>query len=93
MVAFGAAQGVSSLVSGWTNSLTPAQVAATNAQAAANQAAANLQTQQLKNLQSPKAVASSSPVTGSVPLVPSMQPAPGLINQAAQSSPVTGKPA
>jgi hypothetical protein len=90
MVAFGAVQGVSSLLSGWTSSLTPAQVSQLNAQAAANQAAANFTDQQTANLQQPKAVATLAPVTGTPQqLVPNG--GPGFINQQAQTL-VTGKP-
>lgn len=93
-IAFGALQGASSLLSGWTSTLTPAQVAALNAQAASNQAAANLTTQQTANLAMPKAVASSAPVTGAPqPLVPALQQQPGFINQAPSPSMVTGRAA
>ena len=90
VVAFGALQAGSSLLSGWTSTLTPAQVAQLNAQAASNQAAANFQNQQTANLQQPKAVASTSPVTG-VPqsLIPPGS-SPGFINNQAQHL-VTGK--
>ena len=65
-----------------------------NAQAAANQAAANFQTQQLSNMQAPKAVAASAPVTGTPQtLVPAQQQQPGFINQAPTTAAggVTGK--
>jgi hypothetical protein len=90
MVTFGAVQGLSSLLSGWTSSLTPAQVAQLNAQADANQAAANLTNQQAANLAQPKAIASTMPVTGTPqPLVP-VGSAPGFLNAQAQTL-VTGK--
>lgn len=84
-LAFGALQAGGSLLSGMTNTLTPAQVQALQAQSAANNAAASLAQQQAANLAAPKAVASSAPVTGTPPLVPGQQ---GLINAA--SRPVTG---
>ena len=84
-LAFGALQAGGSLLSGMTSTLTPAQVSALQAQAAANNAAAALTQQQAANLAMPKAVASSAPVTGTPPLVPGQQ---GLINRASQ--PVTG---
>lgn len=81
VVALGALQAGGSMLSGLTSTLTPAQVSALNAQAAANDAAAALTRQQTTNLAAPKAVASSAPVTGApAPLVP------GMINRA----PVTG---
>jgi hypothetical protein len=81
VVALGALQAGGSMLSGLTNTLTPAQVSALNAQAAANDAAASLTKQQTANLAMPKSVASSAPVTGTpAPLVP------GMINRA----PVTG---
>ena len=84
-LAFGALQAGGSALSGLTSTLTPAQVSALNAQAAANNAAAALATQQAANLNAPKSVAQSAPVTGTPPLVPGQQ---GLINRASQ--PVTG---
>jgi hypothetical protein len=90
VIAFGALQAGSSLLQGWTSSLTPAQVAALNAQAAANDSAAALTRQQTANLAGPKAVASSTPVTGTpAQLVPTPQ---GLINQPRPAQ-VTGAPA
>lgn len=80
------------LLEGMTSSLTPAQVAALNAQANANNAAADLTNQQRTNLAMPKAVASSTPVTGTPgPLIPpSGAPGgPGIINQP-RLAPVTG---
>lgn len=80
------------LLEGMTSSLTPAQVNALQAQANANNAAAALTQQQTANLNMPKAVASSTPVTGTPgPLVPpSGAPGgPGIINQP-RLAPVTG---
>jgi hypothetical protein len=92
VVTAGILQAGGSLLSGLTSTLTPAQVAALNAQANANNAAAALTQQQTANLAMPKAVASSTPVTGTPgQLVPSQPaPAPGLINSAPQLAPVTG---
>jgi hypothetical protein len=90
VVALGMLQAGGSLLSGWTSTLTPAQVAALNAQAASNNAATAMTNQQRTNLAMPKATASSSPVTGTPQqLVPS-SPA-GLINQPPPK--VTGAPA
>lgn len=84
VVTAGILQAGGSLLSGLTSTVTPAQVGALNAQAAANNAAAALAQQQLQNLQMPKSVASSTPVTGTPgTLVP---PSSGLIN----SAPKTG---
>ena len=67
-VAFGAMQAGGSLLSGLFNPLTTPQIAALNAQAAANRAAAALTQQQLSNMSAPLPVASrtssSPPVTG-----------------------------
>jgi hypothetical protein len=97
VVAFGALQAGGSLLSGLTSTLTPAQVGALNAQAAANDAAATLTKQQTANLAMPKSVASSAPVTGAPQqLVPSQPPqvaSAGLINQAPSRNLVTGAPA
>lgn len=90
MVAFGAVQGVSSLLGGWTSTLTPAQVAQLNAQAASNQAAANFQTQQTNNLNQPKATASTAPVTGAPQSLVPFGSAPGFMNNQAQHL-VTGR--
>lgn len=91
VAALGALQAGGSLLSGATSTLTPAQVSALNSQAAQNQAAANLLTQQQKNLQMPKAVASLAPVTGAPqPLVPPISS--GFINAAPRLAPVTGAP-
>jgi hypothetical protein len=91
----GAVQAGGSLLSGLTSTLTPAQVAAYNAQANANNAAAALTQQQTANLAMPKAVASSTPVTGTPGQLAPMQsvPAPGMINSAPKLPPVTGAPA
>lgn len=84
VVTAGILQAGGSLLSGLTSTVTPAQVGALNAQAAANNAAAALAQQQLQNLQMPKSVASSTPVTGTPgTLIP---PSSGLIN----SAPKTG---
>jgi hypothetical protein len=86
-VAMGVIQAGGSFISGMTSTLTPAQANAANAQAAANNAAAALTVQQTANLAMPKAVASSTPVTGTpAPLVPQ-----GLINQPPKIN-VTGAP-
>lgn len=87
----GALQTAGSFLSGATSTLTPAQVDALNAQAAANQAVAAQTTRQNTVLAMPKSVASSTPVTGAPgALVPST---PGLINSAPRLAPVTGAPA
>ena len=96
LVTYGALQAGGSLLSGLTSTLTPAQVAALNAQANANNAAAALTQQQTANLAMPKSVASSAPVTGKpqtlAPLPPT-PPAGGLINNPpAQQAQVTGGP-
>lgn len=83
------------LLSGLTSTVTPAQVNALNAQAAANNAAADLANQQRTNLAMPKAVATSAPVTGTPgPIIsPGGQPGgPGIINNQPQLAPVTGAP-
>lgn len=69
LLGMGAIQAVGSLVAGATNPLTPAQINQLNAQAAQNQAAANLQTMQNTNLAQPIPTASRA---NSAPL--------GLIN-------------
>ena len=95
------------MISGATSTLTPAQVSAYDAQAAANNAAAAQQRQQTAAMAMPKSVASSAPVTGTPQtLVPgTATPAPiaatgatmpttGLINQAPMTANnVTGAPA
>lgn len=94
VVALGALQAGGSLLSGATSTLTPAQVSALNAQAAANDAAAALTRQQTANLAAPKAVASSAPVTGTpAPLVPQAAQSAGMINNVPQQPPITGRPA
>lgn len=90
-VAFGALQAGSSLLQGLTSTLTPAQVSALQAQAAANDAAAALTNQQRANLAQPKAVATSTPVTGTPAQLVPTQPA-GFINQPKLPA-VTGVPA
>jgi hypothetical protein len=100
VIALGALQAGGSLLTGAFSTLTPAQVNAYNAQAAANDAAAAFTRSQTQNLQMPKSVAYSAPVTGSAQLVPiaaqptaapAAAPAPGFINQApVPSAPVTG---
>ncbi len=78
----GVVQAGSSFISGATNGLTPAQIAALNAQAQANQAAANLSNRQQANMAEPLPVASRAPpITGA--------PA-GLINTPPPRIPVTG---
>lgn len=92
LLTYGAVQAAGSFLSGATSSLTPAQVSALNAQAAANQAAANLATQQTANLAMPRAVATTAPVTGTpAPIIPP-RPA-GLINSTPRLAPITGVPA
>src|SRR5258708_28473075 len=91
LLAYGVLQAGGSLLSGAFSTLTPAQVTALQGQAAANDAAAALTNQQRTNLAAPKAVASSSPVTGTpAQLVPT--PA-GFLNQAPRQPAVTGAPA
>jgi hypothetical protein len=93
----GALQASGSLLSGLTSTLTPAQVAALQAQANANNAAAALTQQQTANLAMPKAVASSAPVTGTpgqiVPGATNGVAQTGLINSAPKVASVTGAPA
>lgn len=86
----GALQAGGNLISGWTSTLTPAQVALANAQAANNQAQANLTTQQTANLAQPRSVASLAPVTGTPSNIITTPP-PGIINGAAPVN-VTGAP-
>jgi hypothetical protein len=97
VVALGLLQAAGSGLSGAFSTLTPAQANAYNAQAAANDAAAAFTKSQTANLQMPKSVAASAPVTGTAQLVPiAAQPPPpaakpGFINQApVPSAPVTG---
>lgn len=93
LLSLGILQAGGSLLSGLTNTVTPAQVTALNAQAAANNAAAALTQQQTANLAMPKAVASSSPVTGTPQALVPPSTAPGFINQAPKQPLVTGAPA
>lgn len=79
------------LLEGAFSELDPAKINALNAQAAANDAAAALTRQQTANLAMPKAVASSTPVTGTPGAIIPPRPQQGLINQA-QLAPVTGAP-
>ncbi len=99
VVALGALQAAGSMLSGFSNTVTPAQVNSLNSQAAANDAATALVKQQTANLNMPKAVASSAPVTGQAQLVPTpLRPTPppqttqaGFINQnPVPSQPITG---
>jgi|SRR5580765_8158004 len=99
LVSLGVLQAGGSLISGWTSqSLTPAQIKAYEAQANANDAATALQKQQTANLAMPKAVASSTPVSGQAQLVPvNLRPPPvpspqgGFINAPPVTTPaVTG---
>lgn len=99
LTSLGVLQAAGSLVSGWTSqSLTPAQIKAYEAQANANDAATALQKQQTANLAMPKAVASSTPVSGQAQLVPvNLRPPPipapqgGFINAPPITAPaVTG---
>jgi hypothetical protein len=91
LATYGILQAGGSLLSGLTSTLTPAQVSALNAQAAANNAATALTTQQTANLAGPKSVAQSAPVTGTpatlVPGASQQAASSGFINQ-----PITGKP-
>ena len=76
-VTLGVLQAGGSFITGAFSSLTPAQVTELNARAAANNQAVAVSAQQQANLAMPKAVASSTPVTGTpAALVPQ-----GLINQ------------
>lgn len=76
----GAIQAAGSFIAGATSSLTPAQVNALKAQANMNQAAANLSTQQLSNIQSGIPTAARTPPAG-------------IVNATAQRPAVTGAPA
>jgi hypothetical protein len=78
------------------STVDPARVAAFQAQAAANNAAAALTALQTKNLSMPKAVASSSPITGAPgPIIPPSGQVGGLgiINSTPRLAQVTGVPA
>ena len=90
LLAYGVLQAGGSLISGLTSTLTPAQVTALNAQAAANQAAANLTTQQTQNLAQPRSAATLAPVTGA-PNNIITPPNAGIINGAPPVN-VTGAP-
>jgi hypothetical protein len=101
LIAYGAIQAGGALLSGLTSTLTPANVNQLNSQAALNDAAAAEQKMQTANLQMPKAVASSVPVTGTpqmlvppaTPPTPVVQPTgpAGFINQnPVPSQPITG---
>ena len=81
LLTYGVLQAGGSLLSGLTSTLTPAQVSQLNAQAAANQAAANLTAQQTANLAQPRPVATLAPVTGT-PNNIITPPTAGLINGA-----------
>jgi hypothetical protein len=90
-LALGALQGGGQFLSGLTSTITPAQVTALNAQAANNQAAANLTAQQAANLSQPKPIATLAPVTGAPnPIL--TPPTAGIINAAPRVN-VTGVPA
>ena len=86
VAALGVLQAGSSLLSGATSTLTPAQVAYYNANAANNNAAAALAQRQLATMSMPKATASLTPVSGT----PSALVPGGLINAAPRLAPVTG---
>lgn len=75
----GVVQAGSKLLEGMTSTITPAQVDAYNAQAAANNAQASMSNLQRTNLAAPKAVASSSPITGTPQ---QLIPGAGLLNAA-----------
>jgi hypothetical protein len=81
LLSYGALVAGGQLLQGLTSTLTPAQVSALNAQAASNQAAANLTTQQTANLAQPRSVATLAPVTGT-PNNIITPPAAGIINGA-----------
>jgi hypothetical protein len=86
MIGYGLIQAGGSLVSGLFNPVTPAQVGALNAQAAANRAATSLSTTQQANMAQPLPTA-SRPVASNVTGVPA-----GLINTPKPGA-VTGVPA
>ena len=86
VVAFGALQAGGSLLSGMTSTLTPAQVALANSQAAQAKSGAGLVSQQTANMAEAKAVAAPVAVTGTPAPILTGQP-PGLINS------ITGRPA
>jgi hypothetical protein len=91
-LAFGMLQAGGQFISGMTSTLTPAQVSALNAQAASNQAAANLTKLQTSNIASPRSIATLAPVTGKPGQPIIAQPSAGLINSAPQVN-ITGVPA
>ena len=91
LLSYGVLQAGGQLLSGLTSTLTPAQVGALNAQAASNQAAANLTTQQTQNLAQPRSTAALAPVTGA-PNNIITPPTAGIINGAPPVN-VTGAPA
>jgi hypothetical protein len=77
----GVIQAGAAFISGATSTLTPAQVAALQAQANANQAAANLSNRQLSNMSQP------------IPAATRTQAPPGLINtRLPPPNTVTGAP-
>jgi hypothetical protein len=92
LLAYGALQAGGQFLSGMTSTLTPAQVNLLNAQAASNQAAANLTAQQTTNLAQPKPIATLAPVTGQPGQPIIAQPTAGMINSAPRIN-VTGVPA
>lgn len=101
VVAMGVLQAGGSMLSSAFSGLTPAQINALNAQAAANDAATALVKRQAANMAMPKSVASLAPVTGTpAPLLPTPANAvtgavgqPGFINQPKGGPQVTGVPA
>lgn len=85
-LASGVVQAGMSFLSGATNGLTPAQIAALNAQAEANQAAANLSRMQQANMSGNLPVASRTPLVRSPPVTGAPAPV-GLINTPPQGGP------
>ena len=85
VAALGVTQVAGSFLTGLTSTLTPAQVAQYNAQAAANNATAALTKHQQQNLAMPKSVASSAPVTGTPQTL-----VPGATGADQSSRPVAG---
>jgi hypothetical protein len=92
LLAYGALQAGGQFLTGLTSTLTPAQVNLLNAQAASNQAAANLTNTQVANLSQPKPIATLAPVTGQPGQPIIAQPTAGMINSAPRVN-VTGVPA
>lgn len=84
-LASGVVQAGMSFLGGATNGLTPAQIAALKAQAAANNAAANLAKMQQANMSAPLPVATRSPPVTGAPT--------GLINQPPPKVNAMGAPA